>query len=668
MRRKRDLEDRMKIALAQMEVLPGQPGKNVDSMLRLIEEARAQDVDLIVFPEMCVGGYLLGDEWRNENFCKDLMEYNEILRKASNGIAIAYGNIFLDSEINKRVGDTKKHPNKDGTTRKYNAVYVFQDGKPVSRANDSSRILPEGVQPKTLLPNYRIFDDERYFFSLQDISKDFSIKLEKLAQPFMIRIDGSEVPVGFELCEDLWCEDYRMGGESVNTTKILINNGARYILNSSSSPWTFGKNSARDRRVRFLKQDSGESFVPFLYVNCTGAQNNGKNIVTFDGGSTAYNNDGLPVAFAKKVYQEELIIIDTDILNGESSARTEDSKIAQKYDAIITGIRHMKNIYGVSEDPKFIVGLSGGVDSALVAALLVKAVGPEKVMTVNMPSAYNSEKTKNSAKKVAESLGIRYAVQSIQEMAELNIKVLNDMDVDGTGKKLSSLNEENVQAKIRGTSILSNAASKYNATFTNNGNKLETALGYATLYGDVGGALAVIGDLTKAEVFEMARYVNNVVYRKEVIPESVFPDELFRFGKDKIIPSAELKNDQIDPMKFGYHDKLLEVMTDFRKKSGEDVMRWYLEGTMEKNLGVSTELIQRWGIDDPKTFLDDIEWFERSVRRNIFKRVQSPPIIITSKSAYGYDIRESMFPFITSMEHERLRLEILTMDKYRTAR
>src|SRR3989344_1651762 len=251
----------MKVALAQMEVIAGKPKQNLETMLRMIAQAKQEQVDLIAFPEMCVGGYLLGDKWVEDAFCADLIEFNEVLRTASDGIAIAYGNICLDDRVAEAQG-TGYHPNKDGRTRKYNAVYVVQNGRPVERVQDSG-VLPKGIQPKTLLPNYRVFDDERYFFSLEDVAKDAGVPLEKLAQPYMIKVDGKEIPIGFEVCEDLWCEDYRRDGEAQNVTKMLIDNGAQMIVNISCSPWTYGKNNARDRRVEFLKKDSGDSFVPF---------------------------------------------------------------------------------------------------------------------------------------------------------------------------------------------------------------------------------------------------------------------------------------------------------------------------------------------------------------------------------------------------------------------
>ncbi len=648
----------MRLALAQMDVVPGRPKKTLETMLSMIEEAKAKEADLVAFPEQ-VFGYLLGDLWNHDGFCSGLMRYNEDLAKASHGIAIAYGNIFLDKNLNTRVEDAGFHPNEDGRIRRYNAVYVIQNGKPVPRVKETN-LLPPGVQPKTLLPNYRMFDDKRYFHSTIQIAQDFGANLKELLQPFLITTrDGKQVPIGFEICEDLWCEDYRTSGQALNPTKMLIENGAQYIVNISASPWTFGKHGARDRRVQFLKQESEDRFVPFLYVNCTGAQNNGKNLVTFDGGSTGYNREGLPVVLGNTSYRQEVMMVNTPDLEQQARTRSEPPKIAQKNEAIVRGIQYMKDLLGRENHPRYVIGLSGGIDSAVVAALIAQAVGSQRVLGVNMPTRYNSTKTRDAAAHVARKLGIAYEIIPIEDLVAVNERILAQVNADGSGRPLSSLLRENIPAKIRGTSILSNLAQKYGAIFTNNGNKLEVALGYATLYGDVGGALAPIADLTKTEVVEMARYLNKKIFRDEIIPESVIPDELWRFRDDQIQPSAELKEKQVDPMKFGYHCALLEAMTDYKKKSTVDIMRFYLEGTIEKNLGISTALLQRWNIMDPQEFVQDLEWFDRCIRLNVFKRVQSPPIIITSKSAYGYDIRESILPYETSREHDELKAKIL---------
>lgn len=665
----------MNIALAQMEVVPGQPKKNLETMLRMIIQAKQRGAHLIAFPEMCVGGYLLGDRFLRDTFCRDLMEYNEDLRKASDGIAIAYGNIFLDEHINQRVGDNKHHPNKDGRTRKYNAVYIFQDGKPVRRLRETN-LLPLGVQPKTLLPNYRFFDDERYFFSLEDVAKDFGVSLESLLFPFLIRVDGQDVPVGFEICEDLWCEDYRRNGEAQNVTKILIKNGAQQIVNISASPWTFGKNDARDRRIQFLKQEAGEDFRSFFYVNCTGTQNNGKNIITFDGGSTIYNADGKPIALCKEPYKEELLVMDTETIPRRPVVeREEKPMIAQKLDAIITGLQHLKDIRGAQEQPRYVIGMSGGVDSAVVAAILTLAVGPDKVLGINMPTRFNAAATKQSAKYTAEQLGIAYHEVPIEELALLNERILDTYDFDGKSRTLNAVQRGNVAAKIRGTNLLSNLAAKYGALFTNNGNKLEVALGYATLYGDVNGAVCPIADLLKIEIFELAKYLNEQVFGREVISTSVIPDDLCHFGDAQILPSAELEEKQIDPMKFFYHDALLAMAMDYQRKTIEDFAQWFIDGTLHQKvaaalvgLGKTPEwgqrIMERWNVTNPQNFIDDLEWFFPLAEQSVFKRVQTGPIIDVSKSAFGYDERESQLPWQPTRVYDRLKQEVLALSRY----
>ncbi|MFC1853578.1 NAD(+) synthase [candidate division CSSED10-310 bacterium] len=653
----------MKIALAQIEVIPGQPEKNVCTMLRMIAQAKQEGVALIAFPEMCVGGYLLGDKWLEDSFCRDLMQFNQELLEASPGIALAYGNIF--AHLDDQNSGPGYHPNKDGRSRKYNAIYVAQNGQWANRKVESD-LLPPGVLPKTLLPNYRFFDDERYFFSLLDVALDHGVSLPSLLQPFLVRIDQVERAIGFELCEDLWCEDYRMNKESINPSRWLIKNGAEVLVNLSSSPWTYGKNGARDRRVQFIARDVGAEFVPLLYVNCVGAQNNGKNIVTFDGGSTVYNKQGEAIIYGEAPYEEELLVIKPADFQRAPKPRNEKSKIAQKYEAIIQGIRHLHTIRGrdlSAEKPlRFIVGISGGVDSAVVATLLSIAVGPEMVVGITMPSRYNTSETRNVARQLARELEILFLSVSIESLVMENESLLcSALAEAGLDKTLHPVLQENIQAKIRGTAILSNLAAQFRAFFTNNGNKIEIATGYATLYGDVGGAVAPIGDLTKAEVFELARFLNTEIFKREVIPEQLLPDELFRF---QVAPSAELKQKQVDPFRWGYHDALLEAFTDYRKKSPADILTWYLEGTLTQHLGISFELLHRWELTAPQIFVADLEWFYRQIQGNIFKRVQAPPIIILSKSAYGYDIRESQLPYRPTREYRSLKGKVLELRTY----
>ncbi|HLP79411.1 MAG TPA: NAD(+) synthase [Acidobacteriota bacterium] len=644
----------MDIALAQMDVLVNQPRKNIETILRMTAQAKEQKMDLIVFPEQALAGYLLGDKWTEDAFVKDLMSYHDDIVAASDGIAIAYGTSIID----ERAGI---HPNKDGRSRKFNALRIVQNGKPAPRLKEHG-LLMAGMQPKTLHPNYRIFDDERYWLSLRDFADDMGVALKSLLQPYVIYDKlGNGVPIGFEICEDLWVRDYRDNGQARNPTKMLLDNGAQLIINASASPWTFGKNNARDNAVKFLKQDCGTTFKPFLYVNHTGVQNNGKNFVTFDGGTTVYNSQGQAVQISTKPREEELIAVNTKQIDGLTAiVRNEPSEIEQKYHAIIQAIRHMADIVGKHEQPTYVIGLSGGVDSAVVAALLVQAVGVDKVIGVNMPTEYNSEKTKNAAAHVARKLGIKYDVVPIGEIVDAVETVVENADLNGTGKKLSVLNKENIQAKIRGTDMLSNLAAKYGALFTNNGNKLEAWLGYATLYGDVGGAIAPIGDLTKTDVFEMAKFLNKSVYCTDVIPQVMIPDALFRFTDDQIAPSAELKEKQIDPMKFGYHCALVKQMLDYKRATMDDIAQWYIDGVLHKKLGIPVELMQRWDVDKPEIFIPDLEWFVKGGNNAVFKRVQTCPNALVTKTAFGFDNRESQLPYNETRNYQRLKQKILT--------
>lgn len=659
----------MKIALNQMQVIPGNREKNLENMLASIERAKDSSVDLLVFPELCISGYMCGDWWLSPSFLQELSGYNELIREASEGIAIVYGNAIADYNLQQRLAETSAqpnhHPNKDGRIRLYNAACIVQNGKWLSRKQEH-QFLPKGIQPKTLLPNYRFFDDERYFFSLKDVATDMGIPLAQLAQPFQLEVKGRTYQIGLQVCEDLWCKDYRYNHQALNMSRYLIENGADFIVNISASPWTNKKHDARDRRIQFLSEDvskNNQSFVPFYYCNSVGAQNNGKNVIAFDGGTTVYNHLGNPVIASQQLFAADELVFEHENLPSSAIERDEWCAIKQKYQAIQQGLHYIKDMLGWDNHPKFVVGVSGGIDSALVVCLLQQAFGSENVWSVNMPTQYNSTATQNAAQHIADKLGIKHKQIPIQTLADQQLKLFADLDTGvfaGESSEASQkLSDENIQAKIRGTSILSNLAGRYGRFFTNNGNKLESALGYATLYGDVGGVIAPIGDLTKAEVFEMARFMNAQIFQDEVIPNKLLPNALFEFGQDDIAPSAELREAQLDPMKFGYHCALLDKFTHFGKANCEEVMQWYLDDTLAEQLGVSQALLTRWGLDDPQTFIDDLEWFAQNIQRSVYKRIQSPPIIITSPSAYGFDIRESQLPWQTSANFETLKQAVL---------
>jgi NAD+ synthase (glutamine-hydrolysing) len=293
--------------------------------------------------------------------------------------------------------------------------------------------------------------------------------------------------------------------------------------------------------------------------------------------------------------------------------------------------------------------LSGGVDSALVACLVYLAAGPERLVACTLPGRYSSEATRSIARRVADSLGVKLHTLPIDELVNVNERALGEF-------KPSEFNLENIQAKVRGTSILSNIAGITGGLMTCNGNKVEIAFGYATLYGDVNGGIAPIGDLLKTEVFAMAEYLNREVFGREVIPAQLLPDDNYAFA---VPPSAELKPDQVDPMKWGYHDALVRLFTDYRKASAESVLAWYLDGSLCGRLGIAPDVLVRYGLDDPRVFVEDLEWVVAGMQRAVYKRIQAPPIIILSKGSYGYDIRESQLPVCHTSRYRLLRDQLL---------
>jgi NAD+ synthase (glutamine-hydrolysing) len=604
-----------------MRVMPGKPQANVDTMLRLIKEAKSEKADLIAFPELCVSGYLIGDLWNNDRFCYDMIEYNAVIRQASldEKIAVVWGNVYI------KKSDDAGDVGFDGRKKRFNAVYI-SDGDVFD-----SRF-------KRLLPSYRIFDDKRYFYPGEDNTP--------------VRLPGGK-QIGLEICEDLWCKDY-----AINPTKELLKNGADVIINISASPFSVDKSRARDNAIAYLKKQDEANFVPFLYVNCVGVQDNGKNIVTFDGDSRVYNNDGRKIDVGLSPYEEGVIYAGIDgrgvkadqVYSTGKTARHDFDRapIVQKFDAIIAAYKYV--FYELIGKSKFIFGLSGGVDSAVNCALAVIAVGKENVLGFNLPSAYNSDLTKDAARSLAQKLGIKYDVIPIENFVKAAEQTFAGIDFGDPAKAL--LIWENIQAKIRGTMLLSTLAAINSGVMVNNGNKVETATGYATLYGDVNGIFAPLGDLTKIEVFEMAKHINRNF--GDVIPETLIPDDDMNFV---VAPSAELKEKQFDPFWWGLDDKIIESFQNYRRLAPETLLEWYREdwkhcATM---LGVKESLFSKYGVgvgeDNPETilnrnkrFVDHIEWLVKLMQKSVFKRIQSPPIVILSKSAYGFDYRESQLP------------------------
>ena len=394
--------------------------------------------------------------------------------------------------------------------------------------------------------------------------------------------------------------------------------------------------------------------------------------MTFDGATTVYNSQGHSVRHIGEPYLEEMITVELEEIDDlKVRGRLEKEEVGQKVDALLRGLRAVPQMAGSTSYPRIVAGLSGGVDSAVGVALLALAYGKDKILAVNMPSQFNSEKTIDAAEKIAAALDIAYMSVPIGDLVAFKEAHLKKFDA--MGFSLTSNAQGNLHARTRSMDILSELAAAHGALYPSFGNKLEVAVGYATLDGDCRGAIAPIADCDKVDVFKIATYLNAEVFGKEVIPMSLIPDELFRFEEGKIAPTAELDVAQIDPMKFGYHDALLRMMMNFRPTSSEEIAEMFVSGELHSRVGemlgqdeeYGCQLLKRWGVDEPEAFVDDLDWFSRLIDSNVFKRVQSVPTIIVTKTAYGFDRRESIMAYRKSGKMNAQEHKIRPMKRYK---
>ena len=626
------------IALVQMDVKPARPDLNVETMLRYIDRGRAAGAELIVFSELCISGYILGDLWEVDALVEDFAAYSETIREASHDITVLFGNVAVDRA---KIGE-------DGRIRKYNAVHVCANGGYVARENVPAG-LPAGVQPKTLHPNYRFFDDDRHFYSLRKQADARGKSVYDWTVPFEVRLsDGRTFRFGVQLCEDIWCRDYNYREEILDTLRVFHDRGAQALFNLSSSPWTWQKNAKRNRVVTDILRRSP---IPVFYVNQVGAQNNGKNIIVFDGDTTVYSPDGEILRRASP-WREQMVLN----RGGDPPAASQD-EMAAIYDAILTGLRHLDDIR--ERENRFLVGVSGGIDSSVAVSMLAQAFGAERVFAVNMPTRFNASITQKNARQVCRTLEVDYLSCPIQDLYEALSDKIKGASFSTTTGEYTRLVDENLQARIRGADILAGLAARFGLVFTNNGNKTETALGYATLYGDVNGAVAPIADLYKVQVLQLARFLNEEVFGREVIPDNLISGET--------VPSAELSEAQDvtrglgDPIKYGYHDAMLRQIIEYRKDP-VDFLQWFVNGILLDEIGWSDREKFRAWFPDVNSWIEDLEWIARQVRINYFKRVQAPPIIVLSKRAFGFDLRESQLPAYETRRYGELKELALSME------
>lgn len=613
----------MKIALSQFEIIPSMPTNNAARIINYIEEAKNNKADMIIFPELAISGYLIGDMWESESFIRECEELGEEIIKASKDIFVIFGNVAVDR--NKK--------NFDGRVRKYNALFLAKDGKLIKNPYSKNR-YPFII--KTLLPNYKEFEDTRHFFSLKDLIFENALEdnfdLKEYFNPVEININGEKINLGLTICEDAWSSNYNLSPIDI------LNEKTDLFINISSSPYTLIKDTKRHKMYSDISKKYNK---PLIYVNNVGIQNNGKTVYTFDGGSSAYDNNG-NIICASNRYEERLYYIEMNLTKKEFPKAikiNEENEYKLIYDTIIYGIRKFMKSIGIN---KVVIGVSGGIDSALSSAIYVNAIGKDNVLLVNMPSRFNSNTTKNLAKTLAENLGCAYMVVPIQESVDFTIKQIETCKIIKDGEesflKVSSFIAENIQARDRSARILSGLAASFGGVFTCNANKTETMVGYSTLYGDGAGFFAALADLWKYQIYELARYINKNIFKKEIIPE----------GSINIVPSAELSNAQAvdegkgDPIKYDYHDYLFKtLMESWNRILPEDILQMYIDRVLEEKIGCKKGIIKKYFKNDLE-FIEDLEkWWRQYMGMAVSKRIQAPPILAISRRAFGFGNRES---------------------------
>ena len=366
---------------------------------------------------------------------------------------------------------------------------------------------------------------------------------------------------------------------------------------------------------------------PMIYIGAVGVQNTGKTIYTYEGASAVYNSRGEIVQRAE-LFEESLNFIELDEIDKMPALKLPKiSESAQIYRALYHGVKNFLEQIGMN---KIVIGVSGGIDSAVAAALYVQVVGAKNVYLVNMPSKFNSDTTKNLSERLAKNLGCKYYVVPIQESVDWTVKQLEERGIE-----VSSFVKENIQARDRSSRILAAIAAAVGGGFTCNANKAESTVGYATLYGDEAGFLSALADLWKFQVYDLARYMNEKIYGREVIPQGIID----------IVPSAELSSAQNvdegkgDPLRYPYHDYLFRAFVE-ENLTPEEILNWYASGELEENIGCEAGLVEKYFPTAQEFILDLERWWKAFTGMGVAKRIQSPPILAVTNKSFG-DISES---------------------------
>lgn len=527
----------MKIAIAQINPTIGDYKGNSSKIEDFSEKARALGCDLVVFPEMSILGYPPRDLLERSDFVCAGLDTLASLISSIKGIGVVLG--FVDRvDVNL-----------------FNSAVLFEDGKIIRKTS------------KQLLPNYDVFDEKRYFCAGSPLSA-FDYKGTKL---------------GITICEDIWNDKdlFPKSMYDVNPVSQLAESGADLMINISASPYNTGKEDIRCGILKSIAENYGMNIV---YANQVG----GNDSLLFDGMSMAFDKSGNLVARASD-FEEDLVCVDFAEGKGDIHPVSENES-ASVFKALSCGVRDYVRKCGFS---KAVIGLSGGIDSALVAAVAADALGPENVLTVFMPSEFTDNDNFDDTDQLAVNLGTERRIMPIKPLFEAFISAHGNLDPDNPG-----ITEQNLQARIRGV-ILMAISNKENRILLTTGNKSEMATGYCTLYGDMNGGLAVISDVFKTRVYEICRHLNT---ERELIPQRII---------DKA-PSAELKHDQKD------QDDLPEY----------DLLDMILKLAVEEYKGID-EIVAA-GFDRKVT--EDVM---RRIMNNEYKRQQAPPGLRVTTKAFG---------------------------------
>lgn len=531
----------MKIALAQINPTVGDMAGNVKKIREWTAKAVIRKADLIVFPELSVTGYPPRDLVEQGSFVRANREAVEALAKESKRIAIIVG--FVDASAQRKGKGL------------YNAAAFLAKGH------------IQAIRHKTLLPNYDVFDEQRHFSSALR-NESISFKGKK---------------IGLTICEDMWHVPtlWPLSPYNVDPVGELARQGANLFINISSSPFQRGKTRVRLDLIRHHANRTGK---PFLFVNQVG----GNDEILFDGHSLALNANGGVMAQGKG-FTEDLIIVDTD--KKETTGWQDEQDVLQIKEALVMGIRDYAR---KCKFQSVVLGLSGGIDSAVTAALAVEALGKEHVVGLLMPSPFSSRGSLTDALALAKNLGIRTHTISISPLFATYKKSLKK---SFAGRK-PDVAEENLQARIRGTLLMA-MSNKFGSLLLTTGNKSELSMGYCTLYGDMNGGLAVISDVLKTTVYRLGRALN---LKREVIPEASFSKP----------PSAELRPNQTDQDSLPPYEILDGIVAAYVEE-GKDVQEIVARGYEEK-------LVRR---------------VVSTIDRNEYKRRQAAPGLRISPKAFG---------------------------------